>query len=121
MPKVIFSISSNDTDREAKVHDAVEELRSLFPELKTSDAFTSADYTGQGPEYLAVAASAETEFPLDRLKIFVKAFEWNVGRDPEAAPSPIVPIDIDIVSYGDQILKPHDLDQSAFREAIASL
>lgn len=121
MPKVIFSISSNDTDREAKVHDAVEELRPLFPELRTSEAFAGPDYTGQGPEYLTVAASAETDFSLDRLKVFVKAFEWNVGREPEADTSAIVTIDIDIVSYGDQILKTRDLEQPAFREAIASL
>lgn len=121
MHTIVFGISSNAEDRETKIHDAIEEIKALIPDLKTSDAYSSACYNNLGPEYLAVVAKGDTEISADRLEVFVKAFEWNLGRDRDAESNGIVIIDIDIVVYDDEILKTVDYESTGFAQALASI
>ncbi len=121
MHTIIFGISSNDTDRQVKVHDAVEELRTLFPNLQTSESYFSPCYNNAGPEYLALVARGESELPLERLEVFVKAFEWNLGRDRSTESNGVVAIDIDIVCYDNEILKTCDYENPGFKQALNSL
>ena len=121
MHTIVFGISSNAEDRETKIHDAIEEIKALIPDLKTSDAYSSPCYNDSGPEYLAVVAKGDTEISADRLEVFVKAFEWNLGRDRDAESNGIVIIDIDIVVYDDEILKTVDYESTGFAQALASI
>ena len=121
MHTIVFGISSNAEDRETKIHDAIEEIKALIPDLKTSDAYSSPCYNNLGPEYLTVVAKGDTEISADRLEVFVKAFEWNLGRDRDAESNGIVIIDIDIVVYDDEILKTVDYESTGFAQALASI
>ena len=120
MHTIVFGISSNAEDRETKIHDAIEEIKALIPDLKTSEAYSSPCYNNAGPDYLAVVAKGDTEIPADRLEVFVKAFEWNLGRDRDAESNGIVNIDIDIVVCDDKILKPVDYESQGFAHALSS-
>ncbi len=121
MSEIIFSISSNSTDRQKKIHDGIEELRTLIPNLKYSEPFTSDCFDGNGLEYLTVAAKGETSFGIDRIEVFIKAFEWNIGRDRDNEKDGVVNIDIDIVACDGKILKPRDYKAPGFQKALKTI
>lgn len=121
MNHVIFSFSSNTTDREQKIHEAVEEIKALFPNIKISKAYSSAAFNGRDPEYMTVAATADTDLTLDQLTTFTKAMEWQIGRSIEDSKTGLIAIDIDIIVYNRIVLKPRDLAQGPFTQALNSI
>lgn len=121
MNRILISISSNTPDREQKIHEAIEEMRALLPDIQTAPPYTSPSFSGRGPEYMTVAAIAHTDLPIDRLHTFTKAFEWQIGRSPQDSETGEIPVDIDIVGFNDTILKPRDMAHAPFAEAIAAL
>ena len=121
MHNVVFGISSNADDREIQIHNAAEEIKAFIPGLIVSDAYSSPCYNNAGPDYLATVAVGTTEFPVDRLEVFIKAFEWNLGRDRSSENNGIVSIDIDIVVFDGEILKPIDYNSEGFRQALDSI
>jgi len=118
MARVIFSIGSNAEDRQIKVSEAVDELHSLVGDLRVSECFESPSYNGMGPDYVNVVAVGHSELPCDRLDVFCKAFEWQLGRDRDTECDGIVAVDIDIVVYDEKILKPLDYKQPEFISAM---
>ncbi len=122
MHDIIFGISSNADDRETKISEAIEEVTALIPDLKVSQSFTASSYNNIGPEYMSVVAIGQCDIDLKRLHTFVKAFEWQLGRDNNTEPQTgIITIDIDIVTFDGDILKPNDYNQPAFQNALTSL
>lgn len=121
MNHVIFSISSNTPDREQKIHEAIEEMKALFPDIKTSAAYTSAAFNGRDPEYMTVAATADTDLPIDRLTTFTKAMEWQIGRSADDSKIGLITIDIDIIVYEGTVIKQRDLAHEPFAEALNSI
>lgn len=121
MNHVIFSISSNTPDREQKIHEAIEEMKALFPDIKTSAAYTSAAFNGRDPEYMTVAATADTDLPFDRLTTFTKAMEWQIGRSADDSKIGLITIDIDIIVYDGTVIKQRDLAHEPFAEALNSI
>ncbi len=118
---VVFGIGSNTNDRESKIRDAIEELRTLLPDMQVSYTFNTASYNGIGSEYMNVVALATTKLQQERLHTFVKAFEWQIGRDQNHESEGLVDIDIDIVCYNGEVIKPQDYNQPEFQQALSSL
>lgn len=61
--------------------------------------------------YVNSVAKGQTSLAADDIRQALKEYERNMGRTPEAKAQGIVPIDIDLLSHGDIILKPKDLQQ----------
>lgn len=61
--------------------------------------------------YVNSVARGNTSLSADDIRQALKEYERNMGRTPEAKAQGIVPIDLDLLSYGDIILKSKDLQQ----------
>lgn len=61
--------------------------------------------------YVNSVAKGNTSLSADDIRQALKEYERNMGRTPEAKAQGIVPIDLDLLSHGDIILKPKDLQQ----------
>ncbi len=72
------------------------------------------DYTNQ-------AARFTTTRSIESIKQEFKHIEHICGRTPQSKSHGIIPLDIDILIYGETILKPHDLDTSYVRLALAAM
>jgi 2-amino-4-hydroxy-6-hydroxymethyldihydropteridine diphosphokinase len=51
----------------------------------------------------------------------LKDLEEEAGRTPEGKHQGIVPLDIDVLQWNEQILKPADMKRDYVREALRSL
>ena len=117
--KVTIMIGSNTGDRKSHIDNAVEALREYVGGITVTHDIDNPDFTGVGPDYLNRLLSGTTALPLERLKTVVKAIETRLGRD-RRDPA-IVAIDIDIVVYGDTIIKPSEYTSPPCRRLLPAL
>ena len=105
---VYLGLGSNLGDREANL----QEVRRLLSERLRIDKVSSIYETepvgdAKQPRYLNQVCQAFTTLPPASLLTLVKGFELKMGRTgPTGAPRPI---DIDILFYGDQVVRTADL------------
>lgn len=106
---LILGLGSNH-DAERNIMMAEERLRSLFPAIIFSRTIrTAAVNTPHGtPDYLNAIAVAHTSLPYPALRSIMKGIERIQGRTPELKRKGLVPLDIDIMQYGDRQMKPDD-------------
>lgn len=102
MPEVFLSLGSN---HEAARHlpQALAELADTFGPLRVSGLYQAAAVGFAGPGFLNCAASFTTDRPLAEVAAALKAIETRHGRTrPEPHPDR-VPLDIDLLLYGDVV------------------
>lgn len=109
MQELILGLGSN-YDAERNIQMAEERLRSLFPAIRFSRTIrTKAVNMPEGtPDYLNAVAVARTSLPYPALRSVMKGIERLQGRTLELKRQGLVPLDIDIMQYGDRQLKPDD-------------
>lgn len=99
-------LGSNTGDRKANLDNAVKALSGHVDRIAVTRDIDNPDFTGRGPDYLNRLLTGTTTLPLPGLKAALKETETVLGRD-RTTPR-LVAIDIDIVVYGDEIVKPSE-------------
>lgn len=111
----IISLGSNLPFEEA--HSNITKAESYLFDFFEGQISFSAHYetegvgSGVGKMYVNSVARGNTSLSADDIRQALKEYERNMGRTPEAKAQGIVPIDLDLLSYGDIILKSKDLQQ----------
>lgn len=122
--KCIICLGSN-YKAETNLSLAEKELSSYFPDIHFGHHVPTApegeSLPPDTPYYINVAASFTTAFTIEKIKQLFKDIEKRCGRTPESKSSGIIPLDIDLLTYGSIILKPHDLSTEYVRIAISGL
>lgn len=95
-----FCIGSN-VDPHANIHRALSELRDRFGPLRCSNTYRSAAVGFDGPDFLNLAALAESDESLPGIVKWIKRLELRLGRDPDKPRFASRPIDIDLFVPGD--------------------
>ena len=109
MVTVYLSLGSNMGDRETNLKKAIELLsHRLRLGLVSSIYETEPVGVPEQPRFLNMACQLFTRLAAKDLLVLFKGFESTMGRasNPSTAPRPI---DIDILLYGDQVIKTDDL------------
>jgi 2-amino-4-hydroxy-6-hydroxymethyldihydropteridine diphosphokinase len=106
--QVILSLAANQCQK----HNLAK-ARLCLGEVLSQPAFTDELWTdpvnsSRRAPYLNQLAAATTSLTLDELTQQLKAMEQRLGRTPEKRRQGIVPIDIDILRYDDQLLHQRD-------------
>lgn len=104
-----------------RISRALDGLRTSVDVLRTSDAYISDDDTGRGAPYTNLVAECETDVALDTLAGIIARIETDGGRTPESKESAVMPIDIDIVIWDDETLRPYDYTRPYFTRGYAQL
>ncbi len=94
-----FCIGSN-IDPEANIRRALVELRRKFGPLRCSRVYRSAAVGFPGPDFLNLAAVAETGAPVPEAVAWLKQLESRMGRKPGKPKFSSRPIDIDVFVPG---------------------
>lgn len=115
--KVVIGLGSNCGDRSKAVAEAIDWLHNLLNEAEASDIYETPAYGDVGGPYMnaVVRGVYRNNCTLDRLECECKGYELSHGRDAEARSRNLVPIDIDIVMAGDEILRSADFSRSFFQ------
>ncbi len=121
MNKALISIGTN-VDRKANLALCHELLNAVFPEITYSDTSITTPYGNTYKDdflnQLAfVYTLAAKEDVLERLK----SIEKKIGRNATDKINGKVKIDIDLVMWNDEILKPDDMKRSYITDLLSSL
>lgn len=115
MKEVVLSIASNVENRREKMVAAMDWLTGVLAPLRSSMLYTTTALHGDST-YLNAVAQGYTDVPLEQLNALLKQHEIAEGRTDEMRARKRVPIDIDIVIYDGEILRPNDYNQAFFQK-----
>ena len=117
----VLSLGSNDGDREQHLINALNYLAEVCDSIYSSTHYASPALGGGKPHYLNSVAMVEYAGSAAELDALLKEMEKAEGRDETARREGRVPLDIDIVMDGRQILRPKDYALYFFRRGYEEL
>lgn len=114
---VILSIGSNCGDRRANVSQSLAWLSTQegVSIIQISDIYETPELHGVGNPYINGVVKINTLLGYDALQNRCKDYEISTGRDNECRAKGMVPIDIDIVIWNNEILRPKDYSCEFFQ------
>lgn len=113
--EAIFSIGSNCGDRLLLIEESINWLTSHIAITSASEIYATPDCNGGKKEYLNAVVKGTTTYPAKALEAFCKEYESASGRTPLCRLQGDVPVDIDLVIYDGQILRPKDASREYFK------
>ena len=105
MTQVFIDIGSN-IDRDTNICACIQKLRKDFPDIVFSNPYESFSEGFEGDDFINISAGFETELPFTKLLEYLKAIEVVQKRTRDGAKFGSRTLDIDILLFGDAILKP---------------
>ena len=109
-------------ERQLRMDNARKALTELFPGiLFSTEMETEAIGGGVLSPFSNQVAKLETHYTLEQLRPLLKNIEAVNGRSPEDKAKGVVKLDIDILVYDHEILKPADLERGYVQEGIKTL
>ena len=106
--KVILCLGSNQ-DCESNMSSAGELLRRYFCRISFSDpVYTDPVGLSGSGQFLNQVAVAYTDCRPEEVRLALKTMERTLGRTEERKEKGQIPIDIDLLLWNDEILKPAD-------------
>lgn len=113
--EVFLSVGSNCGNRHSQVEAGIGWLRDLLMNVKVSSIYSTGDCHGGPRDYYNAVVKGSTSMVIEELNEMCKEYELNHGRTPEARNKGDVPIDIDVVVYGNETIRPKDFRQKFFQ------
>lgn len=118
MNQIIIALGSNELP-ELHMEEATAELNNLFSSIHWSPAVYTEPIACLRPfPFLNRVAIAETSLDVEELHNVFKVLEKKLGRLSTSKQTGIIPIDIDLIQWNQQLLKPNDYDRVYVQEAL---
>ena len=102
--RVYVSLGSN-SDREARICQAVSALREQFGAIELSPVYDSTAVGFDGSDFLNLVAGVDTSLGVEAVAAMFWAIEDQLGRDRTQPKFASRPIDLDILTYDNLILE----------------
>lgn len=113
--EVILSVGSNCGDRCSQVSAGAEWLKTLLSDTRISSIYSTGDCHGGPRDYYNAVVRGMTSLDISNLDNLCKEYELSHGRTPEVRSKGDVPIDIDVVVYDNEIVRPNDFRREFFQ------
>lgn len=118
MNKALLSIGSN-TNALFNLNRAIKILQLYFKNIKFTESAESKPYgTIYKCVFLNTLAYFETNISKDELVLCLKSIETEMGRRPEQKAQGKIIIDIDLIKWNNEIVKPEDFKRSYVRNLL---
>ena len=112
MHKVLLSIGTN-TNARFNMEQAIEVLLSYFPNINFTNIIKTKPFgTAYKKPFLNALAYLETEMNKSEVELLLKTIEKDMGRLPSHKREGKVIIDIDLIKWDNEILKPTNFEYS---------
>lgn len=119
--KLVIGLGSN-WEGELKIKAADEQLCFYFDTIRFSEPVYTEPIGIQSPNwFLNQVAIAYTRFSLEEVKATLKKIEKILGRTQEDKKRGIIAIDIDLLQWNHQVLKPDDLQREYIQKGIEAI
>ena len=111
----------SNTDRFTHLSVAREALRAAFPDIRFGEVMeTEAVGVGFHSPFSNQLARFSTPLSSDSVHDLFKELERRCGRTPEDKARGVVKLDIDLLAFDRQVLKPDDMDREYIRRGLAA-
>ena len=121
MHKVLLSMGSN-TQARFNINRAKCILQKQFPTIRFTDDIESESH---GNAFTSLFVNSlgyfESDLKKNELIAHFKDIEKNMGRDPKDKIEGKVIIDIDLIKWDNEVVKPEDFERSYIRDLLKSL
>ena len=105
MPQVYLDIGSN-INRDENICACIKKLTNDFPDIVFSKPYESFSEGFEGDDFINLSAGFYTDMEFSELLSYLKAIEIVQKRTRDTAKFGSRTLDVDILLYGDEILKP---------------
>lgn len=120
MNKVLISIGSN-FDSDNNIISCRQLLDSYFERISYSEVCETAPYgKNYKHNFLNQLAIISTEKELSEIKSILKTIEKKLGRDTNDKETGLVKIDVDLVIWNQDILKPRDISRTYVKSLLST-
>lgn len=121
MNKFILSIGTNSPDREWQMSHAIKQLKQIFKKTTFSEIYEVPSHNGIDAPYLNAIMVGTTNLSLDEANRALKQWETICGRTPASKQQGVIPIDLDIVVWNNEVIRPVDYSREYVSRGISSL
>ncbi len=111
---LIVSIGSNSNDRRWQIEQAIERLKAKFKNESVSGIYESSADNGKDAPYLNAVMAATTSMSMEETISYLKQWEVLCGRTPASKLEGVIPIDLDIVVWNNEIVRPAEFNKPYF-------
>ncbi|KXB38208.1 putative 2-amino-4-hydroxy-6-hydroxymethyldihydropteridine diphosphokinase [Bacteroidales bacterium KA00251] len=107
--KAIISIGSN-TNRTENIQKVIEILQANYPRSRfsTPEITDPIDLPEGAKAFLNLVAMVPTNLDKEEFVSQLKSIEEDLGRDDDDEEEGIIPIDLDLIKWNEDVLKPRD-------------
>lgn len=121
MNKALISIGTN-VNREANLALCHELLNAVFPEISYSNTSITTPYgNSYKDDFLNQLAFIYTSEAKEEVHKQLKSIETKIGRNAADKVNGSVKIDVDLVIWNEEVLKPDDMGRSYIADLLSSL
>ena len=111
MAKALISLGANTTDKKQRLTDTIVAIAQIaFIEAQTPIYETAAEGSVSTLPYANALVLIETSAEYEELRATFKQWERNAGRTAESKAQGLIPLDIDIVTWNDHVIKERDME-----------
>lgn len=121
MNKFILSIGTNSPDREWQMSHAIKQLKQIFKKTTFSEIYEVPAHNGIDAPYLNAIMVGMTNQTLDEANGALKQWETICGRTPASKQQGVIPIDLDIVVWNNEVIRPVDYSREYVSKGISFL
>lgn len=106
----------------SRFHEAITGISELLTNPKISEIVTSPDVTGKSSApYLNAVISGSTQLSFPEIGAKMTSMETAYGRRPDSKDTGMMPLDIDIVVWDEEIIRPEDYARGYFRKCVNTI
>ena len=122
MAKALLSLGANTPDKKQRLADAMATIAQIAHiKAETPIYETPAEGSVATLPYANALLLIETSAEYEELRATFKEWERNAGRTPESKAQGVIPLDIDIVVWTDQVIKERDMEFEYMKLGMKSL
>ena len=121
MNVAILSIGTNSSDKEIQMSNAIKHLEKMFEKAVVSDVYEVPAHNGIDAPYLNSVMIVSSSMSMEDVNAQLKQWERECGRTPESKKQGIVPIDLDIVIWNNEVIRPVDYSRSYVSMGLSQL
>ncbi len=114
MNTFIIAIGSNSRDRQWQMEQAIERLKEKFKNESVSSIYECSADNGKDAPYLNAVMVASTSMSLEETNSYLKQWEVLCGRTPASKLEGVIPIDLDIIVWNNEIIRQKEFNKPYF-------
>ena len=119
--KAIICLGSNVPTRISNIEAAIDALRPFCDIIDQTAPYEFPDVSGLGEPYVNVVLSCSTNVPIRHFRDVLKRLELQFGRDASSKQTGIMPLDIDLVIWQDEVIDDYEYTRPYFRKGYEQL